>query len=286
MHLPAGASREGTVRVRDGRSVGFAEWGDPDGRPVVVFHGGPGSRVMALGCEEKAAPLGLRIVCLERPGYGLSDFAPARSLIGWADDVADAAGVLGIQRFVVVGVSAGAPYALACGAKLPSLIRRVGVISGLTPPQLRCDDPFVELVTRDRPNAEAAARRHFEDMAADIGASVAAMTTRPGPDQAVYARPEVQERFTQTRQEAFRTDTRAAVLDLLLVNTPWGFDLRDVTVAARWWHGSLDPIAPLPTVRAATAEMGDLELTVYEDEGHAICFAHGVEILRTLDDVP
>ncbi len=191
-----------------------------------------------------------------------------------------------MQNFVVVGVSAGAPYALACGAKLPSLVRRVGVVGGLTPPQLRCDDPFVELVIRDRPNAEAAARQYFEEMAADVGASVAAMAAHPGPDQAVYARPETQERFTQTRQEAFRADAGAAVLDLLLVNTPWGFDLRDVMVSIRWWHGSLDSIAPLPTVRTATAEMADVELTVYEDEGHGISFVHGVEILRTLDHIP
>src|SRR2546425_487315 len=108
MDLRVDARREGVVSLRDGRCLGFAEWGDPNGRPVVVFHGGPGSRAMALGCEEHADRLGLRIVILERPGFGLSDFAPERSVIGWADDVADATHALDIREFAVVGVSAGA----------------------------------------------------------------------------------------------------------------------------------------------------------------------------------
>jgi len=134
------------VQVRDGRGVGFAEWGDPAGPPVLAFHGGPGSRLMATGCERAAGELGLRLVCLERPGFGLSDSAPSRTLIGWADDVADATRALGIEQFVVVGVSAGAPYALACGARLPELVRRVGVdevqvlvhAADLKDPQDRC----------------------------------------------------------------------------------------------------------------------------------------------------
>ena len=237
---------------------------------------------MALGCEEHADRLGLRIVILERPGFGLSDFTPERSVIGWADDVADATHALDIREFAVVGVSAGAPYALACGAQLSSDVRRVGVIGGLTPPQLRSDDPFVELLSRDRAAAEVAGREHFEQMVADVAASVDAMAARPGPDQAVYSRPDVQERFRRTRREAFRNGVDAAVLDLLLVNNPWGFELRDIAVSTRWWHGSLDPIAPLSTVRGSTGEMADCELTVYEDDGHAISFTHGVEILRAL----
>jgi pimeloyl-ACP methyl ester carboxylesterase len=279
---PAGARHVGTVQVRDGRAVGFAEWGDANGAPVVVFHGGPGSRLLALGCEDAAVDFGLRLVCLERPGFGLSDPAPDRTLIGWADDVVDATRALNIETLTVVGTSAGSAYALACGACLPSLIQRVGVIGGVAPPRLPLDDPFGELVARDRHEAEAAARRHFEAMAADVDASVAEMAARAGPDRAVYSRPDVQERFRETRREAFRNGIDGAVVDLLLVYEPWDFELRDIDVATQWWHGSLDPIVALQTVREATAGMRDIELTVFENEGHAIGFAHGAEILALL----
>ena len=276
------ARREGTVRVRDGRAVGFAEWGDPNGRPVVVFHGGPGTRRLAVGCEDRADELEVRLVCLERPGFGLSDFAPDRTLIGWADDVADATRALDMGSVVVLGVSAGSPYALACGALLPSLIRQVGVIGGMAPPQFRAQNPFAELLVRDRPEAESAVRRYFEAMRADVEGSVVAMADRAGPDRAVYSRPDVQERFRQTRREAFRSGVDGAVLDLVLLNEPWGFDLADIRVTTRWWHGSMDPVSPLQTVRHATAAVHDLEFHVYENEGHAIGFTHGADILRAL----
>jgi pimeloyl-ACP methyl ester carboxylesterase len=282
MASPRGARRDGTVEVRDGRAVGFAEWGDANGAPVVLFHGGPGSRFLAIGCEEAAVDFGLRLVCLERPGFGLSDFAPDRTLIGWADDVTDATRALNMENVAVVGVSAGSPYALACGARLPSLIRRVAVIGGVAPPQFGIDDSFAELVARDRREAEAAARHHFAAMAADVDASVAGMTARAGPDDAVYARSDVRERFRETRREAFRNGIDGAVADLLLVYQPWDFELRDIVVATQWWHGSVDPIVPLRSVREATVGMRDFNLTVFENEGHAIGFTHGVEILASL----
>jgi pimeloyl-ACP methyl ester carboxylesterase len=264
-----------------GRAVGFAEWGDPGGRPVVAFHGDPGSRLMAVGCEELADELGLRIVVLERPGFGLSEFASDRTVLGWTDDVADATRAIGIDRFVVIGVSAGSPYALACGARLSSRIDAVGVIAGIAPPQFLTEDEFTNLVGRDRRGAEAAARRHFEDMRADIDVSTRAMAVRDGPDRQTYARPDVQERFVMTRREAFRHGVDGAVLDLMLLHQPWGFDLEDIVVTTHWWHGSLDPIAPVATVRDATMAT-DIQLTVYKDEGHAVSFEHGAEILAAL----
>jgi pimeloyl-ACP methyl ester carboxylesterase len=236
---------------------------------------------MAVGCEELANELGLRIVVLERPGFGLSEFAPDRTLLGWTNDVADATRALGLDHFVVVGVSAGSPYALACGVRLVSRIDAVGVIAGIAPPQFSPSDEFVQLIERDRRDAEAAARRHFEAMRADIDASIRAMAVRDGPDRQTYERVDVKERFAMTRREAFRQGVDGAVLDLMLLHQPWGFGFEDLAVSTHWWHGSLDPIAPIATVREATTT-ADIELTVYEDEGHAISFEHGPEILATL----
>jgi pimeloyl-ACP methyl ester carboxylesterase len=236
---------------------------------------------MAVGCEEHADELGLRIVCLERPGFGLSEFAADRTVVGWADDVAAATSALGLDRFVVVGVSAGAPYALACGARLPSRIEAVGVIAGIAPPQFLVEDGLANLIGRDRHEAEQAARRHFSAMHPDIDASVREMATRDGPDRHTYARPDVQERFAMTRREAFRQGVDGAVLDLILLHQSWGFELEDIAVNTHWWHGSLDPIAPLATVRGAMART-EIQLTIYEDEGHAISFEHGAEILAAL----
>ena len=35
-----------TVRLGDGRTLAYAEWGDPNGSPVIECHGNPGCRVL------------------------------------------------------------------------------------------------------------------------------------------------------------------------------------------------------------------------------------------------
>jgi pimeloyl-ACP methyl ester carboxylesterase len=236
---------------------------------------------MGTGCEDVAGELGLRLVCLERPGFGRSEYLGHRTVLGWVDDVAEAASSLGLDRFVAVGVSGGAPYALACATRLRSRLVAVGVIAGCVPTRFSTDDELVSLIERDRGEAEAAVRQHFEAMSADIDESVRAIATREGPDGEIYARPDVQARFAATRHEAFRHGIDGAVLDLMLAHQPWGFELTDVAVETRWWHGSLDPIVPLAGVRAATAAT-PIGLTIYQDEGHGIGFVHGAEILSTL----
>jgi pimeloyl-ACP methyl ester carboxylesterase len=236
---------------------------------------------MGVASEPFATELGLRMVCLERPGFGWSDFVANRTVLDWAADVADATSALGIDRYAVAGVSAGAPYALACAARPPPGLDAVGVIAGLVPARFSGDGMFARMIERNRPEAEAAARAHFEAMAGDIDGLVRAMGTGDGPDAHIYARPDVQDRFAATRREAFRQGVEGAAFDLMLAHQPWGFELGDLEIATRWWHGSLDPIVPLADVRAATAGTR-IDVTIYEGEGHAIGFVHGADILAAL----
>jgi pimeloyl-ACP methyl ester carboxylesterase len=75
-----------TIRLRDGRRLGYAEWGDPGGRPLLYFHGWPGARVEGSLADEAAKARGVRLIAVDRPGMGLSDFQPRRTLVAWPDD--------------------------------------------------------------------------------------------------------------------------------------------------------------------------------------------------------
>jgi pimeloyl-ACP methyl ester carboxylesterase len=101
-------------RLRDGRALGYAEYGDPGGTPVFFFHGSPGSRLQRHPDASIASELGTRIITIDRPGYGLSDFQPERTLLDWPADVAQLADALHIERFAAIGLSGGGPYLLAC----------------------------------------------------------------------------------------------------------------------------------------------------------------------------
>src|SRR5918994_1295299 len=127
------APNEEMVLLPDGRRVAIASHGDPRGGPHFLFHGIPVSR---LGHEFTDAPAkehGVRVLCPDRPGIGFSDPKPGRTIHGYADDIAAVADALGIERFAVLGLSGGGPYALACGARLPERVTAVGVMAGIGP---------------------------------------------------------------------------------------------------------------------------------------------------------
>ena len=77
------AAEDGTLRLGDSRTLGYAQYGRPDGQPLFYFHGHPGSRLEARFAHEAAARAGLRVIALDRPGYGLSDSQPGRAITGW-----------------------------------------------------------------------------------------------------------------------------------------------------------------------------------------------------------
>src|SRR5262245_28219117 len=109
----------GTIRTRDGRTVGYADYGTPGQTAVVWCHGGPGSRFEPSFVAEDARRAGLRLIGIDRPGYGLSTPQPGRTIGGWVPDAMAVADHLGVDQFVTFGVSTGGAYALALAAASP-----------------------------------------------------------------------------------------------------------------------------------------------------------------------
>src|SRR5581483_9655535 len=91
--------------LADGRVLGYAEYGDPGGTPLVYLHGFPGSRIAGGVLDEAARAAGVRVLAPDRPGLGLSSPRPGRTLLDLADDVRELADALAIDRFAVVGES-------------------------------------------------------------------------------------------------------------------------------------------------------------------------------------
>ena len=126
---------EGRVVLSDGRRLGYRATGAPDGDPLFYFHGFPGSRLEAdLLCKE-AGMGGWRVFAIDRPGIGLSDFMPGRTLHDWPRDVEEFANALRIDHFTVIGVSGGGPYAAITAWALKKRVRATGIVCGLGPLQ-------------------------------------------------------------------------------------------------------------------------------------------------------
>jgi pimeloyl-ACP methyl ester carboxylesterase len=129
----AGASGTQTVAAADGRTLEVAEWGDPQGSPVFLLHGTPGSRFGGQADASAFAEVGARVITYDRPGYGGSDRFRGRRVVDCVADVAAIADSLGIQRFAVTGGSSGGPHSLAVAARLPERVTRAACGAGVAP---------------------------------------------------------------------------------------------------------------------------------------------------------
>lgn len=278
-----------TIRLRDGRRLGFAEWGDPGGRPLLYFHGWPGSRAEGRLGDEAARATGVRLIALDRPGMGLSDYQPRRTLGDWPDDVAQVAAALGLDRFAVLGISGGGPYAAACACKLSERLTGAGIVSGLAPIDIpgalagmgRQNEVIFRLVgrlavlRRAVMGATGVSVRRHPDRVLDRGVAAAV-------DKKYLDRPDVRAILVEGLSEAFRSGSRGPAWEMGLYARPWGFRLEDIRAPVHLWHGEQDANAPVTMARYLATAIPECQATFYPGEGHLHFVDRLPEILAAL----
>jgi pimeloyl-ACP methyl ester carboxylesterase len=275
-----------TLELRDGRALGYEEWGRGDGVPILGFGGTTMSRLAHLGDEAPEAA-GVRLILVDRPGYGHSDFQPGRRLLDWPGDIVQLADALGLERFAVFGMSGGGPHAAACAYALPGRVSALGLVSSPGPawdrPELRYSlpphrQPLIEVAARDPDEAARQllddCRRELEDLAA-----------RPDDDAGweVTASPAVNARFRASLFETLARGPEGYAHDLfLLFVTPWGFRPEEISVPTLIWHGDRDLAVPLGVGEFFDRTIPRSSLHVLPGEGHLLLWSHAEEILASL----
>lgn len=280
-----------TLTLADGRSLGYAQFGDPAGRPVFFFHGWGGSRLGRHPDDTIAEALGVRIIAVDRPGIGLSDSKRRRTLLEWPDDVAALADSLGIGRFAVLGWSGGGPFAVACGYRLPERVTAVGVVSGPAPlagagtgAYLRPSWRRIARVAQAAPWVMRAAlwrwgRPVRRDPHRFVEAAVAAMVPS---DRRVMDDPGMRAILVENACEVYRQGGRGMYDEGMLLARPWGFDPEEVRVPVVWWHGEADLTVPAAMGRHMAATLPRCVAHFYPDEGHHLLYERWAEILTTV----
>jgi len=122
-----------TVELPDGRVITADDVGAAAGTPVLYLHGAPDCRLARHPDDAVAASLGIRLVAVDRPGYGGTDPQPGTDVRAWSADVAVLLAHLGIDRVRVAAWSAGAPWAFGLAAGLPGRVARVLTYGCLAP---------------------------------------------------------------------------------------------------------------------------------------------------------
>jgi len=280
-----------TVTLKDGRRLGFAEYGACSGRPVFHFHGSASSRFEHPSAESMLDQLGIRFISVDRPGHGLSDFQPQRRLLDWPVDVCHLAGHLGIGEFYVEGYSAGGPHALACAHQLPERVL-AGAVYGCVAPMDRPGAyqglPFFNRVlaksARWFPLLTYLIRRVMRGMVmGDIEKTTRQlMSSIPAADKAVLYAPKDFKIFVNSVREGLRSGSRGVACDDILINQAWGFDPADVQPRIDIWHGEADVNVPIHAARFLCAVIPHVRVTFLPGKGHFFLFNCWQDVLSRL----
>jgi pimeloyl-ACP methyl ester carboxylesterase len=278
--------------LADNRSLAFAEYGPPDGKPVFYFHGLAGSRLEPAVLDTvEFDRAGLHLIAADRPGMGASDFQPGR---GFSQGVADTlclADRLGLGKFAVWGVSGGAGYAAACACLIPDRLSAAVIVSGagrMDTPEARASlSPMARLMW-------AVAARSVRLMGLFLGltrslqgdpARVRHQMLRgmPPVERAYFEKPGHLEAFITSGLESMRQGVRGVAWDTHLYVCPWDFHLEDIRFPVRLLHGEADSNVPLAVARQVAASIPGCQATYYPGETHISTLVnHTADILKAL----
>jgi pimeloyl-ACP methyl ester carboxylesterase len=241
------------VTLSDGRMLAYTDAGAPGGPVVMYFHGAPSTRLDLAIFERAFAERGVRVVSSDRPGYGRSSPQPGRRLEDWPADVAALADHLGVERFAVLGLSSGGPYAVASAAVLPDRVASAGIVGGETDfgwPGAWDGYPEEEggsfgSATRWKPWHGASP--HY---GADGSGFMEGGWGELAPsDEAALQDQELATTLMTTVGEAFRQGVGGYAQDITLQGKPWSFDTGVIGAPVWILHGEADTMVPVAHAR-------------------------------------
>jgi pimeloyl-ACP methyl ester carboxylesterase len=279
------------LKLKDGRALGFAEYGVPTGSPVFHFHGSGGSRLDRPASDNLLSQSNIRFISADRPGHGLSDFQPERRLLDWPKDIVQLADHLGLGKFYVTGLSAGGPHVLACAHELAERVVAGVTISSVAPmsrPRPYDGMPILNQIlarsARKWPWLTHLARQTMRKMIMqDVEkAAQQLMASIPDSDKEILYEPQNVENMVRSIQEGFRQGSKGVAQDDILINSEWGFELKSIKPRIDIWHGKLDVNVPFHAAEYLHEQIPHNRLFGLQDKGHFFILNSWEDVLSEL----
>lgn len=281
-------NREARIVLRDGRRLQFAEYGDPEGKPVIHLHGILGCRYERWPDDNLTKRLGVRLIIPDRPGYGRSEHIVDHGYLDFADDLVELVDHLNIQRCSIMGLSIGAIYGCAFAYKFPDRLDNIAMISSSPPfrsfadfsgmpPSLRLLIAFSKyLPTAARMTTEIAIKnacKNPQKFLANIPVG--------SSDRAVFSNISLKTHIENCIIAGNKHRHTGFVQDILMAAEPWPFSVADVTTKIDFWHGTDDLHCPINRIMPVIEAMPNRRLYQIEGGGHFLIYKHWQEILGT-----
>jgi len=292
--MPKNDNSNLTFELKDGRNLGYTDLGSPEAKPLFHFHGFPGSRLEVAIFEDRIVQNNIRLIGIDRPGMGLSDFKKDRTILDWPDDVVELADALGINKFAIEGISGGGPYAAACAYKIPDRLTTCGIISGLGPMDLEVEEKIksirrLSFVIRRMPwlfklmiSFQSRGLKDLEKAERKMRETIKKF---PEQDRKVMDDPKLLSLFFRESAEAFRQGNKGVFYEGRLYAKPWGFNPEDISPKLKVyiWHGEVDEAVPVAMGRSMCKAIPNCEGKFYPNDGHySTIFKYFEEIVNAL----
>lgn len=266
-----------TIQLRDGRTLGYAEYGTPNGSPILYFTGGNSSRFEGKWFQDAAQKKDIRLIVPDRPGFGLSTHHPSRQLIHWSDDVSQLADSLSIESFSVFGLSGGGPHVLAIAHNIPERLNKAAIGSGTGPPDM--PDKFrgmwppvrmIFLTAKYLPSANRFLLRQMSNFYSNEEQMQTQMKRAlPRPDvELIDKHPDVIKIFAEATREAHRSGVDGDAHEWQLYVHDWGFEMGAINKEIKLWYGKYDQQVPIGMGRYLARKLPNASLVEVEDGGH------------------
>lgn len=291
--------KDSFLTLKDGRKLGYIEYGNPHGMPIFLLHGTPGSRIFGLEDEPILEEEGLRVITPDRPGYGQSDPLKNRTIKSFSRDVEELANYLNIEKFHVAGVSGGGPYTLACAQVLPDKVLSATLIASAAPLEMK--DFFKGMSPGNKFIFKIS--KYFPQMLLPIY-KYAAHWYRKNAEKLVDAmKPQLcewdrkileelesknrMEGFVDHLREAYRQGAVGAYSDTVLVSKNWGVDFKVITTPIFMWHGESDTLVPISPAKRFSELLPNCQSHYIPGAGHFLLESEevGRQIIQSMKNV-
>jgi pimeloyl-ACP methyl ester carboxylesterase len=278
-----------TLTLRDGRTLGYAEWGDFNGKPVFYFTSSEASRYSRHPDETILTGLGIHLYTFDRPGRGLSTPHKNRRLLDWADDIREFVQQKNIARFAMIGHSQGCAHCLACAYALPERVNGIALVS----PAAGFDDAEVRAQQSRYLRTQLFMSRYapwlmtfqWNVLRATLKGKrgekilLDGMRSLPQRDQETLTIPGSHDVLFQSMREALRQGGTGVTDDFRLVANNWGFPLQDIQCKVFIWHGEADNMITPSMSRYLAARIPNNETNFVPEEGSLLIYSRWRDIL-------
>lgn len=274
--------KDAILELAGGRRLAYAEWGNPHGRPVVFVHRSPGSRLFDPAAEATA---GVRLITVDRPGYGGTDRVTDPTFAAAADDLSSLVQSLDLTDVALVGWSGGGQFALA---SVPALVGRLASLTLVCTPAPDDVIPWFPEETRPmlpamRADPVAALPNIVEGFASLMADPSGLAASDPSPaDADTRTLPGVPDALTAMMREAGRQGGAGIAFDVVAGGREDPLPLDAVDVPTRLWYGAGDEYIGLEHGRWFAEQLAGSHLEIVEGAGHLLPVLRWREILADL----